>query len=297
MQKRGGNKVTGRTDMAFEAHQRIKKEGKCLDGIKSELFCRGGTRISKIRVCSKKGEELIGKPMGNYITITAPESWQADHEAIENTAGILGELLSELLPQRGTVLVVGLGNPAITPDSLGPATVDKIIVTRHLLGKSPVHFGGMRSVCAVKAGVLGCTGVETAEIVKGVVDRVSPAAVIAVDALASLSTNRLCRSFQISDTGIVPGSGAYNSRRALDEKTLGVPVIALGVPTVVDADTIVSDALKDSNNTVSAKFPDFLVTPKDIDALIEKCAKVLGYGINIALQGDMSVADMEQFLC
>lgn len=289
--------MIGRTDMAFEAHQRLGKTLKNHNGIESELYQYGQMTVSKIKVCSKDGEEAIGKPMGNYITVTAPENWQGDIESIENAANLLGKLMSKLLPQKGTVLVVGLGNRYITPDSLGPVTVDKIIVTRHLLGKMPSSFGGMRSVCAIKTGVLGCTGVETAEIVKGVVDRVSPAAVIAIDALASLSTKRLCRSFQISDTGIVPGSGAYNARKALDEKTLGVPVIALGVPTVVDADTIVADALKGADNITAAPLPDFLVTPKDIDALIEKSAKVLGYAVNIALQGDMSVADMEQFLC
>lgn len=290
--------MTGRTDMALEAHQRIKDTQICSGGIESELFEKEGMKISRIKVCSKEGEEAIGKPRGTYITLSAREDWQADSEGIEVAARLLGALLSPLLPREGTILAVGLGNRYITPDSLGPAAVDKIIVTRHLLSRMPSSFGGMRSVCAVNAGVLGCTGVETAEIVRGVCDRVHPAAVIAIDALASLSTKRLCRTFQISDTGIVPGAGAYNARRALDKNTLGVPVIALGVPTVVDADTIVADALKDFPGQVNTSgFPDLLVTPKDIDALIEKSAKVLGYGINIALQGNMSITDMEQFLC
>lgn len=289
--------MTGRTDMAFEAHQRIENSAKVRGGIKSSVYDRDGMRISKIKICTKEGELAMGKPVGNYVTLNAPENWQGDAQGIEDAANILAQLLGELLPEKGTVLAVGLGNRYITPDSLGPATIDKIIVTRHLLRSLPSSFGGMRSVCAVKTGVLGSTGVETAEIVKGVVDRVHPQAVIAIDALASLSTKRLCRSFQISDTGIVPGSGAYNARRALNKETLGVPVIALGVPTVVDADTIVSDALKGAKTEHLAEFPDFLVTPKDIDALIEKSAKVLGYGINIALQGNMSVADIEQFLC
>ena len=290
--------MTGRTDMALEAHQRIKDTEKCSGGIQSELFEKEGMKISRIKVCSKEGEEAIGKPRGTYITLSAREDWQADSEGVEIAARLLGSLLAPLLPKEGTVLVVGLGNRYITPDSLGPAAVDKIIVTRHLVSKMPSSFGGMRSVCAFKAGVLGCTGVETAEIVKGICDRVHPAAVIAIDALASLSTKRLCRTFQISDTGIVPGAGAYNARRALDKNTLGVPVIALGVPTVVDADTIVADALQGAGAAVQESgLPDLLVTPKDIDALIEKSAKVLGYGINLALQGDMTVADMEQFLC
>ena len=290
--------MTGRTDMAFETHQSLLSKGKKCRGIQSEEYEREDMTVSRIRVCSPEGAEAMGKPEGTYITLSANRGWQADNDGVLRAAHVFASLLQPLLPPSGTVMVVGLGNTRITPDSIGPAAVDRVIVTRHLIDTMPDMFSGMRPVCAVKTGVLGCTGLETAETIKGICSRVRPAAVIAIDALASLSVHRLGCTFQMSDTGIVPGSGACNARRALDKNTLGVPVIALGVPTVVDADTIVADALKGMGEGVrQPDFPDFLVTPKDIDALVEKGAKVLGYAINLALQGDMSVADMEQFLC
>ena len=284
-----------RTDMAFESHQRLTDSGiECL-GVDSRSYSEDGLTVREVRVCTDEGARKIGKPRGSYLTLEAPEHWQTDCDGVLKAASVLSRHLRGLLPEGGEVLVAGLGNMRITPDSVGPLTVDRVIVTRHLIGNMPGLFGSMRPVCAIKAGVLGTTGVETAELIRGVCARVRPAAVIAVDALASLSTARLCRTFQLSDTGIVPGSGACNARRALNAHTLGVPVIALGVPTVVDADTIIGEATgkaPDSNTHGS-----FLVTPNDIDALVEKSAKVLGYAINLALQGDMSVADMEQFLC
>jgi spore protease len=294
-----------RTDLALEARESISQTKSELHGVHVEEYEKEAEDIHVTRVIieTKNAAKAMGKPIGTYITIEAPQMLEPDEDYHREISECLSEELLNMLPEHKeglSVLIVGLGNREVTADALGPRVLDNLMITRHIMrtyGKAAYGNECVNEISSIEPGVMAKTGMETAEIVKGVVDRVSPAAVIAVDALASLSTNRLCRSFQISDTGIVPGSGAYNSRRALDEKTLGVPVIALGVPTVVDADTIVSDALKDSNNTVSAKFPDFLVTPKDIDALIEKCAKVLGYGINIALQGDMSVADMEQFLC
>lgn len=289
--------MTGRTDMAEESHRSLKEACDKSGGILSELFEEKGIKISRIKVVSREGAEAIGKPQGTYITLSEGTDWPEDGGAVLSAAVVLAKYLRPLIPKEGDILVVGLGNRFITPDSLGPAVVDKIIVTRHLMNINDPVISAFRSVCAINAGVLGCTGVETAEIVRGVCSRVEPSAVIAIDSLASLSTERLCRTFQISDTGIVPGAGAYNTRRALDRSTLGIPVIALGVPTVVDAETIVADALKkagaDGHAHVSSGL---LVTPKDIDALIQKSAKALAYGINMAIHGEMSVADIEQFL-
>ncbi|MBQ7625314.1 MAG: GPR endopeptidase [Clostridia bacterium] len=281
--------------MAEELHG--SRAGACekSGGIESELFYEDGIRISRIKVISKEGAEAIGKPQGAYVTLSVGGDLQSDGAAVFALSKKIAENLRPLLPEEGEILVAGLGNRFITPDSLGPKVIDRIIVTRHLMGEP--YFSGFRPVCAISAGVLGCTGVETAEIIKGVCSRVRPAAVVAIDSLASLSVDRLCRSFQISDTGIVPGAGAYNARRALDRQTLGVPVVALGVPTVVDAETIVSDALKSAGADGHAKIsPGLLVTPKDIDALIQKSAKALSYGINMAIQGDISISDIEQFL-
>ncbi len=285
--------MKGRTDMAEELHDSLKEACDRSGGIISELYAEDGVKVSRISVISSEGAEAIGKPCGTYITLTAEKNWHGDAAAVRGAAKCIAKYLRPLIPEKGEVMVVGLGNRFITPDSLGPAVTDRIIVTRHLASLS--EFSLFRPVCAINAGVLGCTGIETAEIVKGVCGRVRPCAVIAIDSLASLSVSRLCRTFQISDTGIVPGAGAFNARRALDRETLGIPVIALGVPTVVDADTIVSDVLKRSvGKREKSELSDFLVTPKDIDALITKSARALSDGINMAIQGKLAEEDIAQ---
>ena len=287
--------MRGRTDMAFEAHSRLKSAGRTCRGVHSEEWDEEGLRLRAVTVLSGEGEKAIGKPRGKYLTLELPQDWQADAEGATRAARLLARELGELLPREGTVLVAGLGNTRITPDSIGPLTVDGVIATRHLHGSMPEVFGHMRSVCAVKAGVLGCTGVESAEIIRGVCSHVRPSAVIAVDALASLSTERLGRTFQLSDTGVVPGSGACNARKALNRDTLGLPVIALGVPTVVDADTIAREMTGEETEHTEGR--SFLVTPNDIDLIAGKSAKVLSYAINMALHGEMTPTEIEQFLC
>ncbi len=201
------------------------------------------------------------------------------------------------MPEKGPVLIVGLGNRSITADSLGPYVLEKVIVTRHLLATMPDAFSGFRDVSAVATGVLGVTGIETQEIVKGLCQHIKPACIIAIDALASRSLDRLGRTFQLSDSGIIPGEGAQNRRFSIDKETTGVPVIAIGVPTVVEALTLALDLMGDAfHEQVLPAGGDFLVTPSGIDALISKSAKAIGYGINLALHGDMSLSDMEQFL-
>ena len=206
--------------------------------------------------------------------------------------------IKKLIPEEGTVLVAGLGNEKITPDALGPLTLEHLIVSRHLIDAMPSEFGSLRPVCALSPGVLGTTGIETAELLRGAVARVQPSAVVAVDAMASRSLERLCRTFQLSDTGIAPGSGACNPRQELNRQTLGIPVIALGVPTVVEARTLALDLVPhgqlDEKSTPDAGM---LVSPKDIDLQVDKCAKTLGYALNLALQGQMTAAEIEQDLC
>ncbi len=185
--------------------------------------------------------------------------------------------------------MAGLGNRDITPDAVGPHAVENTMVTRHLVQQLPDQFGSFRQVTAVAAGVLGTTGMETQEMIRGVVEQVRPSGVIAVDALASRALNRVCSTVQITDTGIVPGSGVANSRAALNRETLGIPVIAVGVPTVVDAGTLAADVAteagqKDLDSEALAKFGGSLMgTPRDIDARVADMAKVIGYGINLAL--------------
>ena len=293
---------TKRTDLALEAREMHEESGaQAPSGVSMNEYEKDDAHVVCIDIENEQGEQALGKARGRYVTLSLPELWLADSESILNTAKTLAHELVALLPEDGPVLVVGLGNRFITPDAIGTLCVSHVIVTRHLHEHMPETFGHMRAVCALAPGVLGLTGIETAEIVRGLVQRVQPAAVIAVDALASRSVKRLCSTFQLSDTGITPGGGAFNARSALTRESLGIPVIALGVPTVVDALTLTADTLEQAghalpDDTKLAEHENLLVTPKDIDALVEKSAKVIGYAINFALQGEMDVSEMEQYL-
>ena len=198
--------------------------------------------------------------------------------------------------------MVGLGNRAITPDNIGPKAADQTMVTRHLVERVPEHFGSFRPVAALAAGVLGTTGMESGELVRAVAETLRPACVIAVDALASRSLRRVCRTIQLADTGITPGSGVGNARAALNAETLGVPVIAVGVPTVVDAATLTCDVLAEAGKgeldpaALQGAGDGLIVTPKDIDTQVHDLAKVIGYGINLALHTGLTIGDVELFL-
>ena len=213
----------------------------------------------------------------------------------EKLRGELAQLMDGV-PGRGLVLVVGLGNRAITPDAIGPKVHEHTLVTRHLVEQIPEHFGAFRPVASLSAGVLGTTGMESGELVQAVCRRLKPACVVAVDALASRSLKRLCRTVQLSDTGIAPGSGVGNHRWALDRASLGVPVLAVGVPTVVDASTLAADLLGQEELPPLGEGRDLLVTPKDIDSQVDDLAKVIGYGISLALQPGLDVADLDLLL-
>ncbi len=216
----------------------------------------------------------------------------------------LGTEISELLKleDNDSVLVVGLGNEAITPDAIGPQTAKNTMVTRHLVEKMPEEFGSMRRVSVLMSGVLGTTGIESADFIKAVVEKLKPDQVIVVDALASRKLARICRTVQIADTGIVPGSGVGNSRAAINKERLGVPVMAIGVPTVVDAATLAADlaeqaGAKDINPEDMSHFGgEMIVTPKEIDANVSDISKLVGYGINLALHKNISFEDINMFL-
>ena len=215
-------------------------------------------------------------------------------------AAELGALLG--LEPGAPALVVGLGNRAITPDNIGPKAADQTMVTRHLVERVPEHFGSFRPVAALAAGVLGTTGMESGEVVRAVAEQIKPACVVAVDALASRSLRRVCRTIQLADTGITPGSGVGNARAALNAETLGVPVIAVGVPTVVDAATLTCDVLAEAGKgelnpaALQGAGDGLIVTPKDIDTQVHDLAKVIGYGINLALHTGLTIGDVELFL-
>lgn len=247
-----------------------------------------GVRLFRVTLDAAAAKRA-GRPQGAYLTATLPPL--TDNEpALESAARLLGRELRRLLPPQGTVLVVGLGNEAITPDALGPRTAARVLATRHIpeeLARS-VGLRDLRPCAVITPGVLGNTGVESGESVAGVCRTVRPAAVIAVDALAARSLSRLGCTVQLSDTGIAPGSGVGNDRRALTRDTLGVPVVALGVPTVVDAETIVRD-LADRDLPEGRAM---MVTPREVDLMIDRASRLLAMTIHAALQPAYSPLDL-----
>lgn len=295
---------TKRTDLALEARelwQESAERTSRLSGVKATKTKLEGYPLTKVDILSEKGEEALGKPQGSYLTIDLTTYWQRRADFFERAVRAVGSQLKTLLPEEGPALVVGLGNAAMTPDAVGPLAADSVLITRHLISAMPKHFSGFRPVAVLRTGVLGTTGVESAEAVRGLVAEVQPSLVIAVDALASRRCERVCATVQISNTGIVPGSGVGNHRSALNAETLGVPVFAIGVPTVVDAATLAADLLEESGLTevdpekLRGSPMNLMVTPRDIDAQVRDLAKVIGYGINWALQ-DLEIEEMNALL-
>lgn len=290
-----------RTDLALEAHE-LRGEGTALPGVSCENTQAEGFPLTTVRVTNEAGAQALGKPRGIYHTLDLTGLQRREEKAFPRAAAALAGLLAPLLPPEGDVLVVGLGNRAITPDAVGPQAADNTLVTRHLVGMSPEHFGSFRPVAALAAGVLGTTGVESGEIVKAVGESIGAKAVIAIDALAARRVERLCSTVQVCDTGIAPGSGVGNHRFALDRNSLGVPVIAVGVPTVVDGATLAADLLEETGGeadpqTLSgAPGATLMVTPRDIDQRVADLAKVIGYGISLALQPQLDLAGLEMLV-
>lgn len=288
--------------------------------VTKEKFAHG--TISRVAVENEIGAQTLGKPQGTYVTVECPGVHEGDAELRYSLSRTIAAELGRLLPlpaHNRTTLVVGLGNWNVTPDALGPKVVQEMLVTRHLLEHAPESIGhGIESVCAVAPGVLGLTGIETYEIITGVVEKVKPHVVVAIDALASHHVGRVGTTIQMADTGINPGSGIGNRRKALSQATLGVPVIAIGVPTVVYAATIahatldaalsatsgtrngfgISDDLRREliTEVLAPHLGDLVVTPKEIDALIEDMAKIIAGGINIALHPELDLKDTLYYL-
>lgn len=296
-----------RTDLAVEAHQLWSESAKIettLPGVRARDTTREGYPVTTVEILDQQGADALGKPIGTYITLDFSGLARREEDAFGRAARALAAELRGLLnlPEGASALVVGLGNRAITPDAIGPGAADHTLVTRHLIEQVPEHFGAFRPVAALAAGVLGTTGVESGELVKAVADKIKPACIIAVDALASRSMNKVCSTVQLADTGIVPGSGVGNHRAALNRETLGVPVIALGVPTVVDAATLTADVLAEAGRgeldpaALGGVGSDLMVTPRDIDQRVTDLSKVIGFGINLALQTGLTVEDVEMFL-
>ena len=282
-----------RTDLALEARelwQESAEKTTRLSGVKATKQRSEGYPVTRVDILDERGEKALGKPRGTYRTIDLTAFWQRKSDFFERAVRAVRGQLKALRPGKGPVMVIGLGNGAMTPDAVGPLAADNVLVTRHLIAAMPRHFSGFRPVAVFRTGVLGTTGVESAEAVRGLVAQVEPSLVIAVDALASRRVGRVCTTVQLSDTGIIPGCGVGNHRSALNQETLGVPVFAIGVPTVVDSATLAADLLEESGirdydgEALQKSRQNLMVTPRDIDQQVRDLSKVVGYGINWALQ-------------
>lgn len=287
-----------RTDLADEARELFEEQaGKTtqLQGVRARQYGRRGCAVTAVEILNAAGSAALGKPAGRYRTIDLAPGEGA--ETFAENARCLAEELRRLLPRRqgdAPVLVAGLGNRAVTPDAVGPWAAEQILVTRHLRRTLGAPFSAFAPVCALEPGVLGTTGMESAEIVQGVARRVQPACVIVIDALVSRRMQRLCATVQLSDTGLIPGSGIGNHRAALNEETLHVPVLAVGVPTVIEGATLAADLLEQAGAAAeeSALPPvSLLVAPKDIDRRARRLARLTACGINLALQRELDVED------
>ena len=306
-----------RTDLALERRDIYQKVNnlKQIDGIKStEEEINEKLKVTRVEILNKNGEKAIGKPVGNYVTIDVKKLKLAEDEDIQKASEVVTKELKKIInihtDKQGDILVVGLGNIYVTPDALGPKVINEIDVTRHIIKYLPQYVDeGTRPVSAISPGVLGTTGIETVEILKGIVDNIHPKLLIVIDALASRSIDRISSSIQIADTGIVPGAGVENKRKEISKKTLGIPVIAIGIPTVVDLATVTNECidifienlqekamsndylnkLKEKDNyedikeALVPKDYNMIVTPKEIDKLIENMSKIISKAINMAM--------------
>ncbi len=281
-----------RTDLAEEAHA---LHGGALEGVEQEARQCRGFPVTCVRVRTPEGARAIGKPEGVYLTLSLDGLLRREEESFPRAVRALADLLAPLLPPSGEALVVGLGNRAITPDLIGPLAAEHTLVTRHLVREMPERFSGLRGVAALSPGVLAATGVESCALVRAAAAELSPACVIAVDALAARSLDRLCRTVQVSDTGIVPGSGVGNHRLALDRAALGVPVLAVGAPTVAEASTLAMDLLGREDDE-GLPGGGLFVTPRDVDRQVADLARVIGYGVSLALNPGLTVEELELLL-
>ncbi|MCR6513509.1 MULTISPECIES: GPR endopeptidase [Clostridium] len=321
--------INVRTDLAVEANEDYKKVHKReIDGVIINEEEGESAKITEVKITNQEGSVKLGKPIGNYITIDMPELTMYDGDIMDDVSEIVGKYIRKLvdMDSEKTGLVVGLGNRQVTPDALGPKVTDSIMVTRHLKEVMPEAIDDdVRPVCTIAPGVLGITGIETVEIIKALVEKIHPDFVICIDALASRKIQRVNRSIQISDTGISPGAGVGNHRLEINENSLGVKVIAIGVPTVVHAATIANDSIdlvidnlasyanKDSEfyklltkidkeeksilikEILNPFIGDLIVTPKEVDYVIDSLAKIIAVGINIAIQPNLDLEEINKF--
>ncbi len=280
-----------RTDLALESQESVQGTGNAIPGVKirKKSVSLGHVQTTIVKIISREGEKSLGKPKGTYITMEIPDPDPADgelyHEITQELCRYLLRLLKKYRPS--SVMVVGLGNRDITPDALGPRVVHQLHVSRHIamqFGRHMVPGGGSCVLSSLAPGVMGQTGMETLEIVRGVTKQTGPDLIMAIDALAARSLKRLNSTIQLTDTGISPGSGVFNDRMGLNRETLGVPVIGIGIPTVVDAATIVSEALGQADTAGFGRLREMFVTPKDVDETLKMLSKTVAQAINLAVE-------------
>lgn len=266
-----------RTDLAAED---LPQDGGELPGVQSRVYDKNGFRVTDVEILDKRGEDALCKPIGKYITMDLASFFRREEDSFSNAAELLAQCMLQLLPlsPEDSVLVAGLGNPAITPDAVGPETAAGTLATRHLKAQMPEEFSMFRPVSVCQTGVLGTTGMESSELVQAIYRAVRPSAIVVIDALAARSSEKLCRTVQLTDSGIVPGSGVGNDRAELSRRVLGVPVMAVGVPTVVDA----GEGL--------------IVTPREIDKYVKDAGKLIAYALNLAFHPSLTVSDIDMFV-
>ncbi|MBR3928294.1 MAG: GPR endopeptidase [Clostridia bacterium] len=299
-----------RTDLAMESSEAAG----CIPGVSIASWEESGVLITEVVIETEESAKNLSKPMGRYITLECEGVRTRDPMAYDALSSILAEEIARLLPpdeNRTPALIVGLGNRMVTPDALGPKTIDHVLVTRHLINELPDETDErLSSVCCICPGVLGVTGIETMESVKSIVSAVKPRVIICIDALAARASKRVGVSIQLSDVGIQPGSGVGNHRRAITKEELGVPVIAIGMPTVVYASTIARDALylmsegeaeeemldKITKTLFENEIGEMIVTPREIDDMIEDAAGLIARAINISLQDRLSQSELDGLL-
>jgi len=300
----GTSMAQRRTDLAVEAHQ-LWREGagdaSSLPGVRAEEEDREGFSATAVTISSQEAAQALGKPQGTYITLELDGLLRREENAFQRAVHAVADCLRPLLPESGPALVIGLGNRAVTPDLIGPLAVDNLLATRHLVEQIPEHFGGLRPVAAAAPGVLASTGMESSLVAQALAVRLKPSCVVVVDALACRSLDRLCRTVQLSNAGVVPGSGVGNHRSALDRESLGVPVFTVGAPTVVDGATLALDLLERAGrpDMDRADLPggeDFFVTPREVDQRVADLGRVLGYAVSMALNPSLSVEELVTLL-
>lgn len=318
------------TDLAVEARELYNEKNNVeIQGVSVDVEEKESYTITRVEVLDKNGMEIMGKPMGKYITVEVPSMNNADEDLKDEISLILSNEIKKmgLNKPESKILIIGLGNWNISSDALGPRIVERILVTRqYFVNFNKEYDDTMSSVAAMAPGVMGITGIESIDIIQGVVERIKPDLLIAVDALASRKMNRVGTTIQLSDTGISPGSGVGNKRKTLNKENLGIPVLSIGVPTVVDAATMVSDTLdliinamkedaevgKEFYNILDALeeeeryslvsevlnpfMANTIVTPKDIDVLIDDTSAIIANALNIALHKGIELNDVNRYI-